>query len=509
MKSLGSNRLFLVLGNQLFPLEVLRKTVSKRTPIFMAESYDLCTHFCYHKKKILFFLSAMRVYRDELKAAGYTVHYFEMDPKDRRNHIELLSEVLHQLQIQELGFYEIEDRFYEDALKRQLQRMAVSFSEFQSPMFMVSREDFKGYLASVKQPFMRTFYERQRKRTGVLMDRGRPLGGKMSFDAENRKKIPKGTALPDFESTALSASDAVTQSHMERVKELIDKEFATHPGETDGFWLPIDRKRALEDLAEFIRSRLGKFGEFQDAIESQDSFLWHSRISTAINGGLLLPGEIVAAVESAFKKNPNLPLNSVEGFIRQVMGWREFIRGIYQNFGGQQEASNFFEAKRPLGQNFYRAQTGIPPVDDCVNKAVKWGYLNHIERLMVIGSFLCLAETEPRDVYKWFMEYFVDGSDWVMVPNVYGMALFSDGGVFATKPYICGSNYWLKMSNYSRGDWCLEVDGMYWEFIENHKDFFAKNPRMGVMLNSLEKMDSEKKSQLFRASAALKERVSQ
>ena len=176
----------------------------------------------------------------------------------------------------------------------------------------------------------------------------------------------------------------------------------------------------------------------------------------------------------------NIPMNSLEGYVRQVIGWREFIRGIYHNFDEVQSKSNFWNHKRKLNENWYTGNTGIPPLDDAIKKANRFGYCHHIERLMIISNIMLLSQIHPQEVFKWFMEMFVDSSDWVMGPNVYGMAQFSDGGIFATKPYICGSNYLLKMSNYKKGDWCNEVDGLYWGFINNNRDFFAKNPRMSL-----------------------------
>ena len=200
-------------------------------------------------------------------------------------------------------------------------------------------------------------------------------------------------------------------------------------------------------------------------------------------------------------------MNSCEGFIRQVIGWREFIRGIYQNFSEQQEESNFFQHKRKLNELWYNGKSGVAPLDDVIKKVLRFGYAHHIERLMVVGSLMVLLEVDPTEAHRWFMEMFIDSSDWVMGPNVFGMALFSDGGVFATKPYICGSNYFRKMGGYKDGDWQEGVDGLYWSFIEKHKRFFLKNPRLSMMVRSLEKMPTEKKRKIFGKAEELRSRL--
>tara|TARA_Y100001970_G_C14089168_1_gene779025 strand:- start:495 stop:1175 length:681 start_codon:yes stop_codon:yes gene_type:complete len=215
-----------------------------------------------------------------------------------------------------------------------------------------------------------------------------------------------------------------------------------------------------------------------------------------MNIGLITPGEIINKVLKAHQKY-NYPLNSLEGFIRQIIGWREFIRGIYHNYDKEENSSNFWGHKRKLKKCWYDGSTGILPVDDAIKKTLRLGYNHHIERLMVLSNFMLLCEIDPRDVYRWFMEMYVDSSEWVMGPNVYGMGQFSDGGIFATKPYISGSNYILKMSDYKKGEWCKFWDGLYWNFIYKKRNFYKKNARMGFMVSTLEKMDNSKRKNHF------------
>jgi deoxyribodipyrimidine photolyase-related protein len=222
--------------------------------------------------------------------------------------------------------------------------------------------------------------------------------------------------------------------------------------------------------------------------------------------GLLTPHEVIEQTLHCFKKD-DIPMSSCEGFIRQMIGWREFVRGIYQNYSEKQDQSNFWKHERKLKDCWYQGNTGIAPLDDVIKKTLRYGYAHHIERLMVVGSLMLLLEVHPQEAHKWFMEMFVDSSDWVMGPNVFGMALFSDGGIFATKPYFCGSNYYRKMGASKEGDWQEGVDGLYWSFIEKHKTFFLKNPRLSMMARTVEKMSPEKKQKIYAAAKVLKQRL--
>jgi deoxyribodipyrimidine photolyase-related protein len=227
-------------------------------------------------------------------------------------------------------------------------------------------------------------------------------------------------------------------------------------------------------------------------------------LSPAINLGLITPEELVKET-IAFTKTNKVKINNLEGFLRQVIGWREFMRGIYQNFENKLTTSNFFKHNRKLKDSWYEGTTGIDPLDHTIKNSIKFGWSHHIERLMVVANIMNLSQIEPKSVYQWFMEMYVDSSDWVMAPNVFGMGLFSDGGIFATKPYICASSYLLKMSDFKKGEWCETMDGLYWKFIENNKKFFSTNYRLSMMVKILEKMDKDRKSKIFKAADAFVE----
>ena len=433
----------------------------------------------------------MRDYKDELEANGLNVYYdaFENNNKSQ-SFTKKLSTYLSKNKIKKIKIFEIEDHFFEKELMAFFKKKNIEVSIIQSPMFLTSREEFSDYNKSSKRPFMKTFYEKQRKKLGILVKDGKPTGGKWSFDEDNRKKLPKGLVPPELPKFKKSP-------HFDNVLDLVNHFFKQHPGETDHFFYPTNQKDSLKLLNDFFKNRFELFGPYEDALHSDHTFNYHSLISASMNVGHLPPKLILKKLNAYLKKKP--PINSLEGFIRQIIGWREFIRGIYHEYDHIQQESNFFNHNRGLTSSWYDGTTGIDPVDNVIKNINKNGYAHHIERLMVLSNIMLLCEVHPQQVYKWFMEMFVDSSDWVMGPNVFGMGQFSDGGIFATKPYICGSNYILKMSNYKKGEWCDTLDGLYWSFIDNKRDFFKKNPRMSMMVNLFDKMPIEKRDRLFKA----------
>lgn len=483
---------FIILGNQLF--ETTHFEDFKAMPIFMAEDDGLCTHFRYHKHKLIFFLAAMRVFKDQLTKEGFTISYRQLKGgAQAESYRDVLTSWIKKQEIEKIHFYEIEDHFFAQEIKALLAQLQVSYTEHPSPLFLVSRSEFQEYLASVKRPFMKTFYERMRTHFKVLMDGPRPVGGQFSFDSENRKKIPAKIVIP-----GLPKRGHTHQHTIEQVSSLVDERFKDHPGQSDNFWAAVSRSEALLHLDDFVETRLPLFGDYQDALDDRDPFLFHSVLSPYINAGLLTPAEVLERVLLALSAGIT-PLNSVEGFIRQVLGWREFVRGIYQNFDSLQQQKNFFDHQHSLGSCWYgKKPTGLPPLDQAIQKTLTYSYAHHIERLMVLSNVMLLCRVHPQEAYRWFMEMYLDSSDWVMGPNVFGMGQFSDGGLFATKPYICGSNYWIKMGATKTGDWAPTMDGLYWLFIHDNKDFFARNPRLSLSVKSLAKMDTQKKKIIFK-----------
>jgi deoxyribodipyrimidine photolyase-related protein len=494
-------RLLVLLGNQLFAPDLLRKKLgeSKEVIVYMREDFELCTHFKYHKHKIQFFLSAMRDFAQELRAAGFEVHY-EALTRENQSYEQALTQFIRNNPPDRLTWFEIEDKFFERRMNDLATQLKVPVEVWTSPMFLTSRLQFRQYLKEVKKPFMKTFYERQRRRLGILVDEMmNPQGGQWSFDEENRKALPKGHLPPEVPTNVLS-------EHQQQVARLVDESFPDHPGESHNFWLPTTRAEAHSWLDDFLVHRFRDFGPYEDALSATSPFVYHSVLTPFLNVGLLTPAEVIQKALRALKSH-NIPMNSGEGFVRQIIGWREFVRGIYQNHSETQDTMNFWNHRRRLSSHWYSGTTGIEPLDHVIQKVLRYGYAHHIERLMVVGCLMLLMEVDPRDAHKWFMEMFIDSSDWVMGPNVYGMALFSDGGIFATKPYICGSNYYKKMGGYKSGPWQDAVDGLYWSFIDKHKSFFLKNPRLSMMVRSLEKMPEDKKARLWKAAHQWRDRL--
>ena len=481
--------LFIILGNQLFPLNEFSSY--KDSYFLMAEDFELCTYEKHHKHKLILFLSSMRKYASELKGKKFNVKYYQLNKKNiKLTYEDKLSEFIKNKKISEINMFEVEDKFFEKRILNFSKKNNIKINFLDSPMFLNTRNDFKKYLSKVKKPFMATYYKQQRIDKNILMDGDKPIGGKWSFDEDNRKKIPDNFNIPSLPNFT---EDTVVKD----VKKTVDDLFLDHPGDVNSFWLGSSRKDALKALDLFIKEKIINFGDYEDAVKKNSPFLLHSVLSPYLNVGLITPKEIVKKILDT-GKNKKIPLNSLEGFIRQVIGWREFMRGIYQNYDHKLESTNFFNHQRKLTDDWYNGTTGIDPIDDAIKDVNKYGYAHHIIRLMHLSNVMTLSQLHPKEIYKWFMEMFVDSSDWVMSPNVFGMGTFSDGGIFSTKPYICGSNYIIKMSNYKKGSWSDIVDGLYWNFIHNNKEVLSKNPRMGMVMMSYRKLKEGRKDYLLK-----------
>lgn len=418
--------------------------------VYLVEEERYFTDFSYHRKKLILHRASMKYYEDYLKERGYRVHYREYRSRWK----------------EELKGYELVlIRPYDTILEK---RLSVTTNYLESPAFI------GGELPKGKKPFMATYYKEQRRRLGILIDgNGKPMGGKWSYDRDNRKRYPEGHEFPKL--------PRCSNSYIEEATAYVNENFPENPGDAEGFYYPVTHEDARLWLDDFIENRLRLFGDYEDAIGRDEEVLYHSLLSPVINIGLLTPMEVVEAVLKARE----IPLNCLEGFIRQVVGWREFMLQIYITYGEEERKSNFFENEKILPKELYTGETGILPVDNVVEKVLKNAYSHHIERLMVMGNYMLLMDYRPQEVYRWFMEMYIDAYDWVMVPNVYGMSQYADGGIFATKPYISSSNYILKMSDFEKGKWCDIWNDLYWGFLAKHEAKLRNNPRMGLMMNQL------------------------
>ncbi len=443
--------------------------------ILLVEEARFFSEFQFHKQKLIFHRATLKSFESSLKKKGYKTQYIEGGVKEALE--KITPKVLHVAELDDAPLMKMIT-----SLAKSLQiRLEVA----PSPGFLTDLNEFFSFFKGKKQLRFEPFYIAQRKRLDLLLDKGgKPLGGKWSLDAENRKKLPKTVKIPEPFKPRMG-------KELDEAIEYIEKKYAHHPGMIESFNYPVTHGEARKSLAHFLEHRLPLFGDYEDAISQKESTLFHSSLSPLLNVGLLTPDEVVEGAIESFKRG-RIPLNCAEGFIRQVIGWREYVRGVYHLIGDQERKGNFFKHKRKLPPSFYDGTTGIVPIDATIQKVMKHGYAHHIERLMVLGNFFFLCEIDPNEVYRWFMELFIDAYDWVMVPNVYGMSQYADGGMITTKPYMSGSNYLLKMSDYPKGDWCKIWDALFWRFMIKHSSFFENQPRLNVLCQMAKKKKKEK-----------------
>ncbi|MEA5415021.1 cryptochrome/photolyase family protein [Synechococcus sp. BA-132 BA5] len=502
--------LTLILGDQLHPdwLGPSPLQLAPGSRVLMIEDLAVASTWRYHRLRLLHTFVAMRSFRDALLERGVAVQYFELPDSVGVPFWRRLADGLgdgRERQGRELRVAEVADRSFELRLQRFCAEQDVRLSVLPSPAFLESVAESRVWFEGRRRPFMKTFYERQRRRLGLLLDAdGSPSGGRWSFDADNRRKLPKGYVEPLL--PAVPASP-----HEPAVRALIARYFTDHPGQLGPLWIPFDHAGAVAWLQGFLQERLDGFGPFEDALSQHHDTLNHSLLSPLLNIGLLTPAAVIAATlahgEARQERGQPVPIASLEGFLRQVIGWREFVRGIDRVHGERQAAANFWNHRRRLAPCWNDASTGLPPLDAAIERVNRLGYNHHIERLMVISNLMLLCEIHPGEVHRWFMERYLDSYEWVMGPNVYGMGLMSDGGLFATKPYIGGSNYILKMGDFKKGPWCEIWDGLYWRFIGRHLDFFQANPRLSMMVRLLERMEPGRRQALELAAGAFLERA--
>jgi deoxyribodipyrimidine photolyase-related protein len=446
-----------------FPHHLFEKhpAFGKDRIIFLIEDPRFFSDFKFHKKKLILHRASLKSFQKQLKKKGFKTHYVE-------GHLE---QALKLLNITAIHLVDFDDSKLTKTISALVKKQKISMQIYPSPGFLTSCEEFSQLFEGKKHFSCQTFYIYQRKKLGLLLDEtGKPLGGKWSFDVENRKKIPKNLKIPKFPKFSQSPE-------LKEAVAYVAKKYPNNPGLDEDFNYPTNHAQAKKALDHFLEMRLHHFGEYEDAIVENEEILFHSCLSPILNVGLLTPKQVIDATIS-YSKRHDVPINSLEGFIRQLIGWREFVRCIYHAIGEKQRSSNFFKHKHKISQAFYDGSTTIVPIDAVIKKLLKTGYLHHIERLMVLGNFFLLCEISPDAIYRWFMELFIDSYDWVMVPNVYGMSQYADGGMMTTKPYFSGSNYILKMSDFKTGSWCKIWDALFWRFMIKNDTFFQKQPRL-------------------------------
>lgn len=462
----------------IFPDQLFLKHPCIASPrqIYLVEEFLFYKVQPFHKQRLILLRSAMQRYDEMLRKKQCDVTYI---PSKELSHRGSLFDLLGKKHIKSIHLCEFADEWLYQDLMIGAEKYGWKIHFYSSPGFICSNQELKTFFVDKMHYSMSQFYAYQRKSQNILMEGQRPIGGKYSFDIENRKKIPKSLPIPP---TFFPSKN----TNREKIIAEVESEFPQAIGDAAPLLYPTTHQEAKKALEMFLRDKLAFFGDYQDAIRKEESFLFHSVLSPILNIGLLTPQELIQTTINHSEKHPVL-LNSLEGFLRQIMGWREFVRASYLLKGSYQRSFNFFHHKEKIPKKFWEGETGILPIDTVIKRVLRTGYCNHIERLMVLGNFLLLTETSPQEIYKWFMGYFVDAYDWVMVPNVYGMSQYADGGAIITKPYISSSNYILKMSNYPKGEWTEIWDGLFWRFLQKHDSLFSSNNRTLNLMQILEK----------------------
>jgi deoxyribodipyrimidine photolyase-related protein len=486
----------LILGDQLSEsISSLKEYNSESDTILICEVYDEATYVKHHKKKIAFLFSAMRHFAESLKQKGYEVEYKTLNDPDNAG--SLKGEVERLFQISKFDRIIVthpgEHRVLED-IRGWEGGFGIPVEIREDDRFLCSPYEFSTWAKDRKQLRMEYFYREMRRKYDILMQGNDPIGGHWNYDAENRKPPKVGLDIP---SHYVGELDEITQD----VLSLVAERFNDHFGDLEPFYFAVTRDEALQVLDQFIEQRLSHFGDYQDAMIQGEPWMYHSHISFYLNCGLLLPLECLQAAERAYHQG-KVPLNAVEGFIRQIIGWREYVRGIYWLKMPEYVSENFLQANRQLPDFYWTASTKMNCLRQCISETKQNAYAHHIQRLMILGNFALLAGIDPKYVNEWFLIVYADAYEWVELPNVSGMILFADGGYLASKPYAAGGSYINKMSDYcmscsykvtkKNGPDACPFNYLYWDFLDRNRGKLQSNHRIGMMYKTFERMGAEK-----------------
>ena len=494
----------LILGDQLSMSLSSLQAAGSDAEIFMAEVADEAGYVGHHKQKIVLVFSAMRHFAEKLKAQGRKVHYLAYGEQaaltgmdDVLNHIAETS-APQKIFVTEPGEYRLSE-----VLRGWAARSDTSLVITPDTRFIATHEAFATWADGRKQLRMEYFYRDLRRQTGILMQDGEPLGGQWNYDADNRKKLRANHIVPE---RPRRAPDAITET----VIDLVTAQFSNHFGELENFAWPVTQEEAEADFDYFLDNCLPLFGDFQDAMKSGEVFVYHSLVGASLNLGLLDPLEVCRAAEARLHTH-QAPINAVEGFIRQILGWREFIRGVYWLKMPDYAETNYFEADRALPDFYYTGETKMACLRAAIEATREHAYAHHIQRLMITGNFALLAGIAPEAVNKWYLEVYADAYEWVQLPNTHGMALFADGGVVGSKPYAASGAYVNRMSDYCRdcaykvkeptGETACPFNYLYWDFMTRHRDKLGDNPRMGMVYRTYDKMDNGRQTAIADSAA--------
>lgn len=488
--------LVFVLGDQLDIESAALVDFDRETDIvLMAEVREESTHVWSSKSRTAFFFSAMRHFAGTLQQLGYVVDYRDINSHGPGSLVAVLADAVATYRPHKVVLVEPGDWRVEQALFAYRESSGIELVFRQDSHFMCSRQEFAEWARDYKQLRLEYFYRMMRKRHRIMMDGDGPVQARWNFDAENRGAFTK-TGPKDVPAPYLVAPDAITR----QVLADVERHFATHPGSLQDFAWPVTRADALVSIEQFIDERLTRFGEYQDAMWTSQPFLFHAHVSAALNVKLVHPREVIAAATKAFEDG-RAPIEAVEGFVRQVLGWREFIRGVYWLHMPAMRAANHFQHKRKLPAWYWNGETKMNCMKDTIGQTLQYGYAHHIQRLMVTGIFALMAEVAPGEIEDWYLAVYVDAVEWVELPNVAGMAIYANGGQFTSKPYIASGQYIKRMSNYcagcrykpeiKSGPGACPVTTLYWYFLDKHENMLMKNPRTSLMTKNVSKLSPD------------------
>ena len=501
-KNHACRRLVVVLGDQMDRKSpALDGFQAANDRVFLAEVRGESTHVWSHKARTALFLSAMRHFSQEMGQRGWTVDHVHLDdPENTQCLGGELRRAIRRHRPAEVAFVEPGDYRVREELLTVLRDEKCPFSELVDTHFLSTREDFARHAEGRKQLRMEFFYRPMRQKHGILMDGDIPAGGAWNYDAENRSSfgkngpgmLPKPVAFPP---------DSITRA----VIELVGKQFPDHPGQTQSFDWPVTPEQAEQALDDFIANRLPWFGAYQDAMWEGEPWLYHSRISAALNLKLIAPLTVCRKAEEAWRAGL-VPLAGAEGFIRQILGWREFVRGVYWLHMPGYLERNTLNARQPLPGFFWTGETDMACLRDAISQTLRLGYAHHIQRLMVTGLFALLLGVDPKEVHAWYLAVYVDAVEWVELPNTLGMSQYADGGVMASKPYAATGKYIQRMGNHcrgcrykpeeSKGESACPFTTLYWDFLDRHQKLLAKNPRMSLQVKNLARLTADDLQQI-------------
>ncbi len=496
--------LIVVLGDQLSPeLSSITASDPSRDGILMAEVGEETTYVAHHPKKIAFLISAMRHFAVELREAGWNVDYVALDADGNTGSFSgEVARAIARHQPERIIVTEAGEWRVQEDIRSWRRQLGIDVEICSDTRFLCTQDEFNAWAAGRKQLRMENFYRVMRRKTGLLMDGDQPAGGKWNFDSENRKPARGDLFMPQ---PVRTSPDAVTSD----VLKLVATRFNEHFGDVEPFWFGVTRAEANAAFDHFIQESLPVFGDYQDAMLREEPFLYHSVIALYINAGLLAPLEVCRRVERAYREG-RVPINAAEGFVRQIIGWREYVRGIYWLHMPEYIDLNFLGANRALPDFYWTGETDMACLRAAITQTREYAYAHHIQRLMVTGNFAMLVGVDPKAVHEWYLAVYADAFEWVELPNTLGMSQYADGGLLGSKPYAASGNYINKMSDYcsdcrynvrkKTGDEACPFNALYWDFLARNESKLRGNPRLGQTYRAWDRMSDQKQAE-YRATA--------